>query len=309
MINKLAIVIPAYKSTFFDTALSSIASQTNKNFTLYIGDDNSPDDLLEVVNKYKSNLSIVYKRFEENLGSTSIVSHWNRCVSMTDTEDWIWLFSDDDIMGEDCVDSFYTVVEQTNTKYDLYRFNCSVINEGGSTVSPKSQYPKLQTSYEFLHSRLTYRYHSYIVNCIFSKRVYFKHNGFVNFPGAWASDDATWVLFGQEKQIFTVERGEIQWRHSSVNISGNTNNLLYRRKKYDGTEQFIKWIYNWAKQNKIGLDDNLVIRWFFTMLKLLGFKNINWVYLKSKTFRTFFWKKSYRQQLKLIRSNLYRNVW
>ena len=41
--NNLAIVIPAYKSTFLPAALDSIAAQTCQDFTLYIGDDCSPN--------------------------------------------------------------------------------------------------------------------------------------------------------------------------------------------------------------------------------------------------------------------------
>ena len=48
----IAIVIPAYKDTFLTETLESISNQTDKDFTLYIGDDNSPYQLLDIVNKY-----------------------------------------------------------------------------------------------------------------------------------------------------------------------------------------------------------------------------------------------------------------
>ncbi|MBC7746227.1 MAG: glycosyltransferase, partial [Flavobacterium sp.] len=70
--HNLAIVIPAYKLTFLEDALKSISSQANKNFTLYIGDDNSPDDLYAVVKKYEKIIDIVYKKFEENLGAITL---------------------------------------------------------------------------------------------------------------------------------------------------------------------------------------------------------------------------------------------
>jgi glycosyltransferase involved in cell wall biosynthesis len=38
---KLTIVIPYYKSTLFEKTLQSLANQTNKIFTVYIGDDAS----------------------------------------------------------------------------------------------------------------------------------------------------------------------------------------------------------------------------------------------------------------------------
>ena len=304
--NKLAIVIPVYKSAFLQEALNSIASQTNKNFTLYIGNDNSPEDIYSTVKKYENDLDIIYKKFDENLGNISIVKHWKRCVEMTNAEEWIWLFSDDDMMSEDCVELFFQAIEKTSGNYDLYRFNCSIIDKAGKQLTNKSGYPEIQSSFEFLISRLTYQYHSYIVNCIFSRTVFLKNNGFVDFKAAWAADDATWILYGQDKKIFTLNVGEVKWRQSSINISGNTKNLQNRRNKYEGTAQFISWVYNWSLRNKIQVDDKIVIKWFFTMLESIGYRYVSWTYIKSKTFRTFFLKGNYVYQLKSIRSNLHR---
>ena len=50
--KQLAIIIPAYKETFLRKALESIASQTCKDFTLYIGDDCSPNDLKSIVSDF-----------------------------------------------------------------------------------------------------------------------------------------------------------------------------------------------------------------------------------------------------------------
>ena len=98
MSNKLAIIIPAYKAAFFDKTLDSLSRQTDKNFKVYIGDDDSPHDLEKIVSNYHGRLDITYKRFPTNLGSTDLVRHWNRCLDMLQDEDFFCLFSDDDIM-------------------------------------------------------------------------------------------------------------------------------------------------------------------------------------------------------------------
>ena len=58
MKNKLAIIIPAYKACFFREVLDSIVRQSNRDFTVYIGDDASPDDLESIVSDYKDKLPI-----------------------------------------------------------------------------------------------------------------------------------------------------------------------------------------------------------------------------------------------------------
>lgn len=72
--NTLAIIIPAYKSKFLSEALDSIAAQTCKNFTLYIGDDCSPNNIKEIVEQYNDKINIVYQRFNSNLGSKDLVA-------------------------------------------------------------------------------------------------------------------------------------------------------------------------------------------------------------------------------------------
>ena len=47
--NKLAIIIPAYKPDYLEETLESLTKQTNKDFKIYIGDDASPFYLENIV--------------------------------------------------------------------------------------------------------------------------------------------------------------------------------------------------------------------------------------------------------------------
>ena len=59
MTHRLAIIIPAYKATFLPAALDSIAMQTCKDFTLYVGDDCSPEPIGSIVEQYNNYPGIV----------------------------------------------------------------------------------------------------------------------------------------------------------------------------------------------------------------------------------------------------------
>ena len=54
----LAIVIPYYNYEFFKETLDSLANQTNKNFKVYIGDDASTNNPLELINNYKEKINL-----------------------------------------------------------------------------------------------------------------------------------------------------------------------------------------------------------------------------------------------------------
>ena len=61
----LAIVIPYYKLSFFEETLKSLADQTDKRFKVYIGNDASSENPINIFNKYKPRINLKYKKFEE----------------------------------------------------------------------------------------------------------------------------------------------------------------------------------------------------------------------------------------------------
>lgn len=97
MEEKIAIVIPAYKCRFLRQTLDSIVVQTCRSFTVYIGDDASPQNLKEIVSDYADKMNIVYRRFDTNLGGVDLPGHWDRCIALA-KEPVVWFFSDDDLM-------------------------------------------------------------------------------------------------------------------------------------------------------------------------------------------------------------------
>ena len=78
--NKLAIIIPAYKPNYLAETLESLAVQTNKNFRVYVGDDASPHDIKKIVDEFHNTLDIRYHRFQENMGAFSLVKHFRKVV-------------------------------------------------------------------------------------------------------------------------------------------------------------------------------------------------------------------------------------
>lgn len=230
--KKLAIVIPAYKSCFIERTLESIASQTCKDFTLYIGDDNSPDDLQPIVSKFVDRMDIVYRKFDENLGGRNLVAQWNRCVEMTAGEEWVWLFSDDDIMDKDCVRAFYNA--EALSEADVFHFTVDVIDENGEKYKGEGyghdEFPEVLSSIDFAKARLSFKLDSFVVENIFRRERYDSNGGFVNFDLAWCSDDASWVAFASRTGIRSIRGPRVKWRVSSSNITPDRSFRIRLRK-------------------------------------------------------------------------------
>ena len=229
---ELAIVMPVYKPDFLREALRAIAAQTDRRFTLYIGDDASPYDLESIIGEFTADLPIVYHRFSSNLGATDLVGHWERCISLTQDEPWLWLFSDDDIPGPDCVRDFYVALND-NPHAELFHFNVRIIDSEGKLVSTPSSYPPMMNAGEFLEAKLRGRIISFVVEFIFSRNLYERVGGFQNFDLAWGADFMTWLKMASRTSygIVTIPGNSgVDWRKSDVNISPDKSRPVLIRK-------------------------------------------------------------------------------
>lgn len=246
MVDRLAIVIPAYKDSFFREALESISSQTCRDFTLYIGDDCSPYDIQKIVNEFSGKLNIVYHRFESNLGGADLVAQWKRCVDLTRGESYIWLFSDDDVMEKNCVEEFYKVLE-TNKNSELFHFDVKIINDDGIVTRIPNAYPDKLDGLSYYKGKIRGTYMSLVVENIFSRSIYERCGGFENFDLAWGSDTITWIKFSEKNGFTNIKDAFVLWRSGSQNISPNLSSAIVERKMIAMTNGF-NWVYDYFKQ-------------------------------------------------------------
>lgn len=241
MKKKLAIIIPAYKAYFFREVLDSIVNQNNRNFTVYVGDDASPDDLESIVADYKDKLDLVYYRFDRNLGGVDLVAHWERCINLSD-EPLVWLFSDDDLMPADGVDRVMKAVQVYGESKVFFRFPLSIVNASGEVKYSNPPFEKDKISgYEFLLDKLSGKISSAACEYVFSRDVWTHTGGFVRFPLAWCSDDATWAKFADYAGgIASLSGNAVCWRNAEdLNISNST---CFDKEKLRATGLFLQWI-------------------------------------------------------------------
>jgi len=220
----LAIVVPAYRSQFFRLALNSITAQSDRNFKCYIFDDNAPEEIKSISDDFHG---FSYTRFDENMGGYDLIQHWHRCLEYV-KEEWVWLFSDDDVMDSNCVEEFYKALS-LYPKAAAFRFARKLIDANGQEIQ-EIRPIKDETGLEFLKSRFTGSgscLQDHILNWKKLKEI---NGGFVNFPLAWCSDDATWCLLGEIHKIIAIPSAHVQIRISGINISSMKNTEALRKK-------------------------------------------------------------------------------
>lgn len=290
----LAIVIPAYKGEFLDATLQSLSLQTDKNFTVYIGDDASPDHIQDIITNYKDKLKLIYKRFDTNLGGKDLVAHWNRCLKLMQGEQYFCMFSDDDIMSPECVEAFHKAVQATH--YHVYHFDIDIIDIQGKVIKECPKYPRHISSEAFLYQLYTLQIDARMPEFIFETKNFDACSGFKNFDLAYRSDNATVVRCAKEYGIYTIPDGKVHWRNSGKNVSATSDWTISLRRLHSSI-QFYNWLddyYNYMG-GKCPFTDNqrlylLLTELFplckglsrFDLIKLLRQINIrNWQYYHS----------------------------
>ena len=234
----LAIIIPYYKLTFFDAALKSLANQTDKRFKVYIGDDNSPENPLILLENFKGEFEFEYHKFEDNLGSSSLTKQWERCIDLASNEEWIMILGDDDFLETNVIASFYNNFDDFNTKSNLVRYASKLIYENRDIISDVFNHPKWENATDSFYRKFIKESRSSLSEHIFLKKSYLKY-GFYNYPLAWNSDDRAWMDFSDGKPIFTINESIVYVRVSSLNITGKRDNLF---KKNCSEIEFYKFI-------------------------------------------------------------------
>jgi len=210
----LAIVIPYYRLTFFEATLESLANQTSKAFKVYIGDDASPENPQDLLSKFEGKFDFEYHKFDNNLGGKSLVKQWERCVALTDNQDYLMVLGDDDVLGDNAVQKFHEKIASTpNAK--VLRYATQIIDSDGKITTDVYTHPDGETSVDFIFRKSRSSMSEYV----FSTRQISVH-GFKDFPLAWYSDLVAVLDFSDFGPVHAINDAIVQVRVSEESISG-----------------------------------------------------------------------------------------
>ena len=239
MKSNLAIVIPFYKIDFFKETLDSLAHQTHKNFKVYIGNDASPNNPTELLSIYKNDFDFDYFEFQENLGGTSLVNQWHRCIHLAQEEEWLMLLCDDDTITTNYIEAFYkNLNEINNSNAEVIRYASQVIDKNNNSLSIVVNHPKLENSIDFLFRKLKGGTRSTLSEYIFKKKIVDEVQ-FKNLPLAWYSDLLGVLEFSHFGTIYTINEALLKFRLSGLNITSKTDDHVL---KNEATFQFYYYL-------------------------------------------------------------------
>lgn len=280
----LAIIIPYYKLTFFDSTLKSLVNQTDKRFKVYIGDDASLENPSELLSDYKDKLDFVYRRFEKNLGGISLTKQWERCIDLSGNEEWLMILGDDDYLEHTVVASWYKNYHLFYKKTEVIRFASKMVVEEKNTITDTYIHPMWELATDSFYRKFEHLTRSSLSEYLFSRVSYLKY-GFHDYPLAWNSDDHAWLEFSDNKPIFTINESVVFVRISTLNISGKADNIA---KKYLSEIVFYKFMVSNKLKFYTHLQrDKLMRRYENEIKKVRNITGLEWVFLLYYYFKYF----------------------
>lgn len=250
----LAIVIPYYKITFLEQTLLSLANQTDKRFKVYMGNDASPDDPSELLERFQNSFPLLYHRFETNKGGNALVEQWERCIDLTAGEEWIMILGDDDVLDHNVVENWYRNYEKFQGKTNVVRFATQLIFEDNGTRSAVFTHPEWEKASETYFQKMKGKTRSSLSEYVFTRKAYQQY-GFYQYPLAWYSDDRAWIELSDDKPVYTINDSRVYVRLSAENISGKTDNEVLKKeaKRLYFRDFILNKLYLFTKKQRLEL--------------------------------------------------------
>ena len=231
-------LLPAFKITFFADALRSIKNQTYKDFKCLVSDDCSPDDIKSIFDRtVGSDPRFVYRRNEENIGSKSLVAHWNLLVDLCDT-DYLIMASDDDLYEPE----FLAEIDVLVNKYqeiDVFRAKAKRI-EKEFVLEEDGDIPELLGLEDFLIYFGKKPMVHCLANYVFKTTALNGVGGFPDFPKAGYSDAAVGMVLAKNG-IVTTKNVLFSFRMSKENLSSTNGYNKYSEDGIKGCVMFADW--------------------------------------------------------------------
>ncbi|GEM68186.1 hypothetical protein SMI01S_17920 [Sphingobacterium mizutaii NBRC 14946 = DSM 11724] len=216
----ISFILPAYKSKFLNLAIESILNQDYSDFELVIIDDNSPENLFEIVSKFKDE-RIKYYRNQENIGGNDLVKQWNKCLEYANG-DYLVLASDDDIYDKTFLSTGMKLISKY-PKVDIIRSRVKLINEEGETIGIDGILEENCSQIEFVYAWLNGGFTVCMANYIMKTEA-IRSIQFIQQPFAFGTDIITVFLLAKNG-LANYKEMLFCFRFSQIHLSSDNSKM------------------------------------------------------------------------------------
>lgn len=238
----VSVFIPIYKAKYLDKALESIRNQTYQNLEIILYNDGSPEDINTIVYKHLNDNRIKYIDNKINIGASSLVKVWNKFLQYVHGEFFL-LASDDDIYHKDFLNEMILLAKKY-PNVNLFHSRVAIINNNDEITNITPLCPEFENGIDFMWHRINDLRYQYAPDFMCRTKAIASINGFVEFPSAWNSDDATWFELSKISGVAYSPKILFNFRYSGINITSGGNIM----NKITANLMFVDWIHNFLNE-------------------------------------------------------------
>lgn len=220
---KFSVTIPAYKAKYLSEAIESVLSQTYNNFELIIVDDNSPENLKAIVDRFTDS-RILYYRNLKNCGAINVVDNWNICLSYC-KGDYVICMGDDDVLKQNCLEEYKKLIN-LYPQVEIFHALTEIIDENGKIKRMQESRPEIETVGSMLYHQFVYHRTQFIGDFCFSVKALRNVGGYYKLPLAYSSDWITANIIASNNCIVNSNIPMFQYRECNDTISRTQNMRL-----------------------------------------------------------------------------------
>ena len=106
--------------TFLENYFNSLLDQTYKDFKVYLVDNGSTDNSLEIVSRYLALMNIEIINLDKNNGFAE-ANNIGIKRAMSDESEYIITLNNDLALERNCIENLSDIINKSNNKYDIFQ--------------------------------------------------------------------------------------------------------------------------------------------------------------------------------------------
>ena len=243
---KASILIANFNSAkYIDQCINSLKSQTYKNYEIIFFDDNSTDNSIETIKKYKD-IKVIENKKQTSHGSLNQINAYKTAYEQSSGDIFFFLDSDDYFREnklEKIIDSF------SNNSNKKIIFDYPIIFNNEKFINIKKKIKFFKTYWPYIHPQSCISLRKTIVNDMF------KSISYQNFTDVWM--DFRICLFSKYilKELNTINENLTFYRQTNTNISSGFKK--FSRNWWKRRKEAHSYLLNFAKDNNFEIKKNL----------------------------------------------------
>ena len=248
---KASVVIANYNNgQFINECINSLNSQTYNNIEIIFFDDNSHDNSIEIIKKFK-NVKVIKNNIQTNFGSINQINAFKKSIELC-TGDIIFFLDSDDYFHKSKIEKIVNQFLEDSEKMVVFDF--PIILKNKKEIIQKKRSSLLKTYWGYIHPTSCISIKKEIVNKIFDSTL----ND--NFKNIWL--DLRILIFSKNLLNYKIV---------------NDNLTYYRQTEDNVSSKFKKYSKNWWKRRNEAHD-----YYFYFMKKnnLKTKKNLDFYFTK-----------------------------